>query len=606
MPARKLTTALALITLHLLSLSLLPSPHRPDLASALAQGPDGQSVPNELVYNEQQTVYLTNLKRAAHGVPPLRWNRQLTEAARWFSWDSVENRPGDYCGHQDTNGQWPIDRAPLFGYYGFAGAENCFCGYVTPEYAVEGWYASGGHRDNMLNPDFREVGLGYYRRDSDGRGYVTQDFGVDSVYPPVVINNEAIQTSNPAVNLYIYSASSSGGITGLGPATQMMVSNDPCFFVATWEAYSANRAWTLEPGTGWRTVYVKTRDASGRSTVVKDTIYLGPSIPYQDLSLEQASTRSGQVSLYKLNGGGLPFMQFSLGWLMEMETGTLHWGNGEVVTDPDASAGQAYRLRPGNGNSFMWAITADYPHNLNSQAYLRLKVDNNLITTTVARVTVNTNEIDRDVLELRGTDFAAANVYQEFPLDFIQYDDPDWPWLIFGVDRQGEATVHVDRVVAFTAPEPVQASKMWDVPGGNYRGGAVWVRYTDNAGTFSAIAEATTTRSQLQVSPASLSFMGDYTTTVPALQTLTVGYGEGCDRPPWSAQSSHLWLKVSTSTPTIQVWVDPTGLPTGTHQATLTVDAGPDILDSPQTVPVVFTLVDELEQIFLPIVSKDG
>jgi hypothetical protein len=54
------------------------------------------------------------------------------------------------------------------------------------------------------------------------------------------------------------------------------------------------------------------------------------------------------------------------------------------------------------------------------------------------------------------------------------------------------------------------------------------------------------------------------------------------------------------------VWVDPTGLPTGTHHATLTVDAGLDILDNPRTIPVVFTLVDELERIFLPIVSKDG
>jgi uncharacterized protein YkwD len=236
MPARKLTTALALITLHLLSLSLPSSPHRPDLVPALAQGPDGQSVPNELVYNEQQTVYLTNLKRAAHGVPPLRWNRQLTEAARWFSWDSVENRPGGYCGHGDTNGQGPMERAPRFGYYGSAGWENCVCGYVTPEQAVAGWYNTPPddlHRWNLLNPGVREIGLGYYRRSSDGRGYVTQDFGVDSAYPPVVINNEAIQTSNPAVNLYIYSTSSSGGITSLGPATQMMVSNDPCFFGAT-------------------------------------------------------------------------------------------------------------------------------------------------------------------------------------------------------------------------------------------------------------------------------------------------------------------------------------------------------------------------------------
>jgi uncharacterized protein YkwD len=427
MLANKLTITLVLVLLLLLSLLFFPPPHWLELRPALAQGPDGQSVPNQLVYDEQQTVYRTNLKRAAHGLPPLRWNRQLTEAARWFSWDTVENRPGGYCGHQDTNGQSPWDRAWLFGYYGFTGAENCFCGYVTPEYAVEGWYnetpPNDGHWRNLLNPDFWEVGLGYYRREGDGRGYVTQDFGVDSAYPPLVISKEAIQTNNPAVDLYIYSNRSSNvGITGLGPATQMMVSNDPCFSSATWEAYNAHKAWTLEAGTGWRTVYAKTRDASRRSTVVKDTIYLGPSIPYQDLSLEQAATRSDQVSLYELDAGGLPFMQFSLGWLMKMETGTLWWGDGEVVTAPDASAGQAYRLRPGHGDSFIWVTPADYPRALNSQAYFRLKVDDNSAATTVARIEVKTNDIVRDFLELKGTDFTAPGVYQEFPLDFIQLE----------------------------------------------------------------------------------------------------------------------------------------------------------------------------------------
>lgn len=123
----------------------------------------------------------------------------------------------------------------------------------------------------------------------------------------------------------------------------------------------------------------------------------------------------------------------------------------------------------------------------------------------------------------------------------------------------------MDRVVAFTAPEPVRASKTWDVPGGNYRGRTGWVRYTDDAGTFSAITEAATARSQLQVSPASLHFIGDYTRTVPSLQTLTVGYGEGCDRPPWSVQSSRSWLKVTQSPPHIQVWVDLSGLSPGAH-----------------------------------------
>ncbi len=174
-----------------------------------------QAVPNELNYNEQQTVYLANLKRALHGVPPLRFNRQLSEAARWYSCDSVENRASGFCGHQDTNGQWPSQRVPLFGYYGSSGAENAYCRYVTPEFAVEGWYNSPGHKANMLDPNSWELGAGYYRRDSDGRGYVTHDFGHDSAYPPLVINNEAIQTNNPNLNLYIYSNDNNTGISGL-------------------------------------------------------------------------------------------------------------------------------------------------------------------------------------------------------------------------------------------------------------------------------------------------------------------------------------------------------------------------------------------------------
>jgi uncharacterized protein YkwD len=138
-------------------------------------GPPPQ--PASLVHDEMRTVYLGNLARRDNGVPPLRWNVQMTDAARWFSWDSVENRPGGYCGHDDTLGRTPWERVPASGYRGFVGAENCFCGYVTPEYAITGWINSAGHRNNLLNPNYREVGLGYYRRDSDGRGYVTQDFG---------------------------------------------------------------------------------------------------------------------------------------------------------------------------------------------------------------------------------------------------------------------------------------------------------------------------------------------------------------------------------------------------------------------------------------------
>ena len=151
--------------------------------------------PPEQIYNEMLTVYYGNLARRDNGVPPLRWNAPLTEAARWFDWDSVENRPPGFCGHQDTLGRWPSERVPLFGYHGARGAENCYCGYMLPQDAIDGWMDSPGHRANLLDPNSREIGMGYYRRTSDGRGYLTQDFGHDAVFPPLIIDHEAITTT---------------------------------------------------------------------------------------------------------------------------------------------------------------------------------------------------------------------------------------------------------------------------------------------------------------------------------------------------------------------------------------------------------------------------
>jgi len=325
--------------------------------SVRAQGGYDPAIQTQtLLYNEARTVYLGNLARRDNGVPPLRWNNQLTQAARWFSWDSTENRPPDFCGHQDTQGNWPDYRALAFGYLGGAGAENAFCGYVTPEYAIEGWMNSPGHRANLLDPNSREIGLGYYRRDSDGRGYVTQDFGNDAVYAPIIIENEAISTTSPNVNLYIYDRSTGGGFAGLGAATQMMVSNNACFSGATWEPYASNKIWVLTTGEGWRDVYVKTRDAFSRMLTVSDNIYLGANAPLNELGAAQMSTTQPQVTLYNLDGGTLPQAQFSPGWLADDTFGTFGklWGNGERVSDAAAWGGTAFRLFPGDGESSAW------------------------------------------------------------------------------------------------------------------------------------------------------------------------------------------------------------------------------------------------------------
>lgn len=46
-------------------------------------------------------------------------------------------------------------------------AENVAAGYTTPESVVQGWMDSPEHRDNILNPDFTQLGVGHYFWEND-------------------------------------------------------------------------------------------------------------------------------------------------------------------------------------------------------------------------------------------------------------------------------------------------------------------------------------------------------------------------------------------------------------------------------------------------------
>jgi uncharacterized protein YkwD len=557
-----------------------------------------------LLQDEARTVYLGNLARRDNGIPPLRWNLQLTDAARWFSWDSTENRAEGFCDHQDTNGNYPGDRALIFGYLGGAGAENAFCGYVTPEYAIQGWMnSSGGHRANLLDPNSREVGLGYYRRDSDGRGYVSQDFGSDPVYAPVVIENEALSTTTPNVNLYIYDRATNGGFAGLGAATQMMVSNDVCFTNSTWEPYAANRSWTLTGSQGWDSVYVKTRDVFGRTLTASDNIYLGASVALNELDGAQLSTTQSQVTLYNLSGGGLPQVQFSLGWLADDTFGTFQkwWGNGESVSDPAAWGGTAYRLYPGDGESFAWVWDTTFIKDTPLVAYFRLKVSDNTSNNEVARISVNGGGTEYGPLSLRGTDFAASDQYQEFALNFTFNSDPNNPFLTFQFWRSGSADVYVDAVSIFSEPQMVTSPLVWSVPGSNYRGQGVWVRYT-NGSQFSSIAEAATTPAALSVSPIAMTFLAARNGSLPPPSTLNVV--QNCSSFSWQVSQDAPWLQTQAMGDTVQVSVNQSGLNIGLYTGSVTISAVEISGVSPVSIPVQLIVADEVFPFYLPLVWK--
>ena len=130
-----------------------------------------------------EVVRLTNAERAKAGLPPLVRNPMLDQAAQDYAKAMALN---DFYSHQDPRtGTSSADRVEEAGYAWMQVAENIAAGQKTPEQVVEAWMNSPKHRANILNPDLKEIGVGYYYDPSDTfpnantpyGTYWVQDFG---------------------------------------------------------------------------------------------------------------------------------------------------------------------------------------------------------------------------------------------------------------------------------------------------------------------------------------------------------------------------------------------------------------------------------------------
>lgn len=128
---------------------------------------------------EEEVVHLVNEARARgancgdQGVfpaaEPIVMEQVLRCAARRHSKDMVDR---NYFDHVSPTGEDPFDRISTEGYGGsMPQGENIAAGYTTAEDVVNGWLQSPGHCSNIMEPGFRELGVGMYQN------YWTQKFG---------------------------------------------------------------------------------------------------------------------------------------------------------------------------------------------------------------------------------------------------------------------------------------------------------------------------------------------------------------------------------------------------------------------------------------------
>ncbi|MEL6136100.1 MAG: CAP domain-containing protein [Cyanobacteria bacterium J06628_6] len=145
-------------------------------ALARAATPLFNSAPQTLAQapDTDELLRLTNAERAAIGLSPLRLSAELGDAAQAHAEDMA--RRGELS-HTGGDGSSMGDRIDATGYRYRAAGENVACGSARGSATLQQWMGSPGHRQNILNPDFTEIGFGQ----ADGQGhcspYWVQVFG---------------------------------------------------------------------------------------------------------------------------------------------------------------------------------------------------------------------------------------------------------------------------------------------------------------------------------------------------------------------------------------------------------------------------------------------
>ena len=106
---------------------------------------------------------------------PLTYNAALEQAALAHADDMAAK---NYFSHTSQDGRTLRERIDATGYSWSTIGENIAAGQATAEIVVQGWIDSPGHCRNIMNPAFRELGVGYTPASGGTyRTYWVQNFG---------------------------------------------------------------------------------------------------------------------------------------------------------------------------------------------------------------------------------------------------------------------------------------------------------------------------------------------------------------------------------------------------------------------------------------------
>lgn len=107
---------------------------------------------------ENEVIRLVNEKRAQYGLKALSTNWELSRVARYKSEDMASKH---YFSHTSPTYGTPFQMIQSFGLSYRTAGENIAYGQTTPQKVVDAWMNSSGHRANILNASYTQIGVGY-------------------------------------------------------------------------------------------------------------------------------------------------------------------------------------------------------------------------------------------------------------------------------------------------------------------------------------------------------------------------------------------------------------------------------------------------------------
>ncbi|MFC5218733.1 sigma-70 family RNA polymerase sigma factor [Streptomyces coerulescens] len=147
-----------------------PTPRpTPKPTRTASSAPQAQSAPTDTV---GQVVALVNKERANAGCGPLAEDSLLNKSAQGHSEDMAAR---DFFDHTNPDGADPGQRITAAGYRWSTYGENIAMGQQTPAAVMDSWMNSPGHKANILNCSFKDIGVGIHN--GPGGPWWTQNFG---------------------------------------------------------------------------------------------------------------------------------------------------------------------------------------------------------------------------------------------------------------------------------------------------------------------------------------------------------------------------------------------------------------------------------------------